>query len=569
VESGAGRRGAGVLAGLAEKSLLVPAIGPTGTRYRALETIRQYGAERLTEAGESVEALTRHQYWCLDAAARLQGGTGADPSWRTAFDQLADELRAALVWAIGDADQRSTAHRLAMLLAEMTFARGFPGESQRRYEQVAALAPDEAAVAAALDHAAGAAESRHFGNEAMRLHRAAADAALRAGDRAGAARQLARAAELIHRGPGLMAVPPDPGEVEELQSRAWELGAGDDAAEARVFTAEAYRGASMDPVSAELADRAITLARRVGDPLIESAALDQLTAVQLARGEISAAAASSLRRTKILAPLPVTALTGFEFTDAYVMATECAVAAGDLAGARVLAEGVRDLPFHREEGHLATARLIVVAALAGDWDEAIALGERFLEGWERAGRPRTSNLSRGAYAAATVHGLRGDDDARAAWLEVVDAVASVNCPISEIHHGEFFDAVLLLHRGRPQEAMRILATPPEQFREWYNGMWRPWYAAVWAEAAVLADDAEAGERLLRARWATADNPIADAMVDRAAALAAGNRDGVLTAADVLLKAGCRYQWARSLVLAGGGERLRGEVVLAELGATEH
>jgi predicted ATPase len=37
----------------------------------------------------------------------------------------------------------------------------------------------------------------------------------------------------------------------------------------------------------------------------------------------------------------------------------------------------------RQEGHLATARLIVVAALAGDWDEALTLAERFREGWER------------------------------------------------------------------------------------------------------------------------------------------------------------------------------------------
>ena len=92
------------------------------------------------------------------------------------------------------------------------------------------------------------------------------------------------------------------------------------------------------------------------------------------------------------------------------MATECATAAGDLRTARQLAERVRDLPFHREEGHLATARLIVVATLAGDWDEALALAGQFREGWERAGRPRAGNLTRGAYAAATVHGLRGDDD---------------------------------------------------------------------------------------------------------------------------------------------------------------
>jgi hypothetical protein len=40
------------------------------------------------------------------------------------------------------------------------------------------------------------------------------------------------------------------------------------------------------------------LARRAGDPLTESAALDELTSVQLARGEIRGALASALRRTR-------------------------------------------------------------------------------------------------------------------------------------------------------------------------------------------------------------------------------------------------------------------------------
>ena len=184
------------------------------------------------------------------------------------------------------------------------------------------------------------------------------------------------------------------------------------AAEARLLVAEAFNRDDIDPVTAELTDRAIALARRAGDPLTESAALDQLTAVQLARGELRAALASTLRRPEMLGPLPMTARSGLEHADALYMATECATAAGDLRTARALAERIRDLPFHREEGHLATARLIVVTALTGDWDEALALAGQFREGWERAGRPRAGNLTRGAYAAATVHGLRGDDDAQ-------------------------------------------------------------------------------------------------------------------------------------------------------------
>ena len=377
---------------------------------------------------------------------------------------------------------------------------------------------------------------------------------------------LAVAAELINRQHGLMATPAPAGAAGALLTEARLLAVGDPAAEARVFTAEAFAGDDTDPVTAELAERAIELARRVGDPLTESAALDQLTSVQLARGEVRAAAASALLRAELLAPLPVTAGSGLELADALYMATECALAAGDLRVARKQAERILDLPFHREEGHLATGRLIVVAALAGDWDETITLADRFREGWERAGRPRAGNLVRSAYAAATVQGLRGNDDGRAAWLEIVAAVATPGGPISQIHFGEFFDAWLLLHRGRPDGAMQLLDTPPEEFRDWYNGMWRPWYAALWAEAAVIAGHRDARDRVRRARLMTLDNPIAAAIVARAAALA-GHRDGLGAAAAALEAAGCRYQWARTLVMTGGAQRARGEAVLAAMGAT--
>ena len=60
-----------ILAGLADQSLLVAIADPGGTRYRALETIRQYGADRLDDAGESDQARSRHLSWCLEAGAAL------------------------------------------------------------------------------------------------------------------------------------------------------------------------------------------------------------------------------------------------------------------------------------------------------------------------------------------------------------------------------------------------------------------------------------------------------------------------------------------------------------------
>jgi predicted ATPase/DNA-binding CsgD family transcriptional regulator len=565
----AGRGVTTSLAALADQSLLVAVPGRDVTRYRALETIRQYASERLAAAGELADARGRHIRWCLDAATALGGGEYGtdDGAWRAAFDQIADELRGALGWAVTRPEWRAEAYRLAMCLAELSFVRGMPGESQRRYEQAAALAETENAAAAALRLAAGAASAGHSGDDALRLHRAAADAALRAGDRSSAGRDLAQAAEFINRCVGLIADLPSADEVDTLLAEARALSAGDLVAEARARNAEAFAGREADPATAVLTEEALALARRSGDLLAESAALDQYTCVQLARGDVQAAAASALRRTELLTSLPVRADIGLEVSDAFCMATETTIAAGDLRTARELAERVRDLPFYREEGQLATARLLVVTALAGDWEETGGFADRFREGWERAGRRQDGNINRGAYAAATVYGLRGDDAARTAWIEVAYGLTAPARANRDIHCYEFFDGLLLLHQGRHHLALQRLANTPADFREWHNGLWRPWYAAVWAEAAVLGGDPSAPDRIRQARQITAGNPIAAAIVDRAEALADGDRDQLLAAASALEPAGCRYQWARTLIFAGGEERERGEAVMTDMGAT--
>ena len=562
------------LARLAEQSLLVTAsVQPGQTRYRALEMIRQYGAGLLADAGESAEASARHLRWCIDSASALAPAltAGGDiGAWRTAFDLLADDLRSALSWAAGTAAFRAEAGRLAMLLAGLCFSRGILGEAQRRYEQAAALAADDRRAAAALRLAAGSAETRHFGNEAMRLHRAAAEAAVRAGEPALAARSLAQAAELVGRAPGLMAVPLPPGLAGELLARAGELAADDPATRARLLTAEAFNLGEEEAATAGLCERAIPLAREAGDQLAESAALDELTSFYLARGDLSTALAKAMERVTLLGSMPVTAQNGLEVIDGLSMAADTATAAGQLVAARQLAERIRDLPLHREEGHLATARLIMVTALTGDWDETLQLAGEFREGWERAGRLRAGNLSRGAYAAATVHGLRGDDEAREGWLRIVAALATPGRPQSEIGFAEFFDAMLLLHRGQPDAAVSVLAAQPETFTAWYSGMWRPWYAAAWAEAAVLAGHPDAPGRLRRAAALTTGNPVAAAIVHRSALLldaGTGAGDRLAPAADALSAAGCRYQLARTLVMIGGADRSRGEAELAAMGAS--
>jgi tetratricopeptide (TPR) repeat protein len=565
-----------LLASLAEQSLLVTVSTILGTRYRALETIRQYGAALMEDTGEADEARARHLAWCLAAAERLgpPAMTGLDGDrWRAQFDEISVEVRRCLPWARYRPEQRDSAYRLSLLMAGLSFVRGRPGESQRRFELAAELARDDAAATAALRQAAGAAEARQFGNDALRLWQLAADAAERAGDRTGAAMDLARAAELVGRGPGIMSVVPPASEVERLLGRARPLATGDQAAEARILTADAFARDEREEDVRAMVDQALELARSAGDRFGESAALDILTSIHLAHGRLTEAMNVSVHRTELLAPSPITPEYALEFFDAYQMASQCAVAAGDLGEGRRLGEGLCDLPFYREEDHLATSRLIVVGLFSGDWTETLALAELFRSGWERAGRPIAGNLRPTPYAVAAIHGLRGDEAAREDWMRIVETLETPTRPLSMVRFGQFFDALVLLHRGEHAQALEVAADPPEIFSHHYSGTWQAWYASAWAEAAVLGGLPEAEDHLRRAEILSGGNPIVEAVIRRAEGVArllrtrnAEGRDDLVAAASALRTLGARYQWARTLVMLGGADAVEGHAELAEMGA---
>ena len=125
--------------------------------------------------------------------------------------------------------------------------------------------------------------------------------------------------------------------------------------------------------------------------------------------------------------------------------------------------------------------------------------------------------------------------------------------------------MVALHRGEIGAALGHVAGEPESFKPWHDAAWRPWYTAVWAEAGVLAALPDRRARLDRARFVVRGNPVAAAVVERAAAIDAGDHE-TLSAAAALDAAGCPYQRARTLVLAGGDARAEGRELLAALGA---
>src|SRR5262249_58920067 len=117
-----------------------------------------------------------------------------------------------------------------------------------------------------------------------------------------------------------------------------------------------------------------------------------------------------------------------------------------------------------------------------------------------------------------------------------------------------FDGLLALHRNDPAGAMRRLAADiddPEMFSAISSWEYRPWYAALWAEAAALGHYPHAAARVERSRRAARDNPIATAMVERAAAIISGDRETIVRLAITFARLGCPYQQARTARMATG------------------
>ena len=568
------------LAHLADQSLLVVMPDVVATRYQALETIRQYGLAAAAAAKEADDLKERHVRWALAEASALEAVADQrapgdlEGSWRAGFDHLADDLRAALKAAVADGEERrADACNVALSLAHLAFVRGLSGEAQRRYEEAAELATDSATAVAALLSAAGTAHIRQQGDAVLKLRRIAARRALADGDTSAAAQALAGTAALLTRFPGIIVDMPSQAEADDLMAEIDGLvlaSPADLRVDAAVLVAKAFESEEREPVTAILADRAVELGHRLDDPWAVSAAMDAVTIVQLGIGDTAAAQATAQQRADMLLPLSVTAATAFELPDSLQMAAEAAIAAGDLGCARTYAERVLALPiFGDEEIYHATSRLLTVEALAGNWDRVLTLSAFFKAEWDRAGQPSTAHLAMGAGAVAMVHGLRGDDDARSEWLDIVAALrtALVKRYGAVLRINPAFDAIVLLHRGDADAVTRLLHEDPESFHDWHSGRLRQWYAALWAEGAALGQAPDIAERVERARFVTIGNPVAAPLVERAAQLAGGRDPTRLQQLAAHLEAaGCHYQAARTLVFAGGDARRDGEARLVSLGA---
>ena len=90
------------LFGLVDRSLVV-AVGGDPARFRLLETLRAYGAERLAEAGEAGAVAARHTGWFLELATQAAAHRAAR-RWLRRLDADYDNLRAVLDRAMAAPD---------------------------------------------------------------------------------------------------------------------------------------------------------------------------------------------------------------------------------------------------------------------------------------------------------------------------------------------------------------------------------------------------------------------------------------------------------------------------------
>ncbi|MGW0809116.1 ATP-binding protein [Nonomuraea sp. NPDC002799] len=604
---------ADVLGRLADKSLLAVHRRSGAVRWRLLETVRAYAAERLDTAGEAEAVRKSHLDWAAGVASALEANlrTALDgrPAgwWLDDFDAVADNLRVALVRA--PAGPGGAPHRLARALGHLTYARRFLVEALGHYATAARRAPTPLEAVADLRAASDCTFAiGDAGRQPFEMLLEAAGRAREAGDGDLTAIVLASAVSVAYRHHAGFEdeVPP----ARKLRLLAEARAAGDPAnpvvaahlAAAAAWVANENASATYAPVPAvadgdwtapatvaggdsdgdgvdpppvadgdrpdpppvadgDWADPvpvvvAVEAARATGEPVLVSAALDIATFAALGRGRRRHACRVVGERLSLLTSLPRHAPAACpEIVDILRMALYGFLSVGDLPTALDVARRAMDDDLVGGS-YIATAQLITPLVLTGRFDEALALDTAVWDGWQRVGRPFGAQLSAPVGALSLAHGLRGDDDASRLWRS-----RALNPPDRQRYgyFTAFADARLALHHGRFEGAAKLVETA---LIGRSTSATAPYREAVAAELAVAAG--LPGAAGLLAATSSGENDWATACLARARGRLYGEEDDVRTAVAIWERIDARFERACTLLLLPGRVD-EGTRELAELG----
>ncbi|HKP15760.1 MAG TPA: BTAD domain-containing putative transcriptional regulator [Gemmatimonadaceae bacterium] len=287
---------------LVDKSIVAMEPGDGVARYRLLETVRQYGLERLKESGERPAQEDRYVGYYLgvieNAAPNLVGGSNA-PTLIAELVAEQDNLRACSCWAIGRDDRAEVALRFVGAMYWFWYALGQFREARDLTDRALALQADcaplfrgRALVSSALTALAQGEyplACRHF-EEAFPLLRQAGDV-----DTVGAALAKYGASQLLG------------GDVEAgvaTLEEALEFTRGRPAHDIAVIFAKfwrawaAYAQGDYDAASELLAPNT-EVGRRFGLPTTLAHGLVTEARIELARGNVELACAKVMEGLEI------------------------------------------------------------------------------------------------------------------------------------------------------------------------------------------------------------------------------------------------------------------------------
>jgi predicted ATPase/DNA-binding CsgD family transcriptional regulator len=573
--SPAGNRGmiADLIGRLTDKSLLSYTRGPEGSRWQMLGTIRLYALDRLAACGEEPAVREAHLGWAAAMADDLERRLEKGKQWRTSFDLVADDLRAALITATGP-NGHEVSHRLARTLGHLSYARRFLLEARGHYEVAAEHAPP-AQAAWDLWAAADVAMAEGEGGVAFGLLQASAERAAEAGDTATRAAALAYAVTIADRFAGNFPAEVPHGLLRGMLGEASRIAPEDDPVTAAYLASAAAwitqpEKSVPDPA---LVDDALAAARRTGDPVLISGALDAVVEALDASGRLREAHQVSKERAALLDRLSRhDPRTGAEIVDTFHMVTEIAVTAGDLPGALATARLAQDDDVAGGQPHLAASKAILPLVLQGRFEDALTQATAMWDAWQRAGRPPARWMGPAAYAAVLAHGLRGEDSERDDWLvrlrEITGTGAHRAAGTYLSSFAAFSEARIALHLGRVDEAAAAVAALPLGQEPWYGTPhWysaRPYAWAIAAEVAIVAGLPDAAERLAAAAPAGEENHWAAACLARAAGRLSGDHGELARSLAGWEAIDARFERACTLTLMDG-RGAEGHAELSSLG----
>ena len=122
-----------LMASLVEKSLVMMEESEDGTRYRMLETIREYASEKLEQSAETASITAAHcQYFFAMAKAANKGLIGVEhATWIRRVEMDIDNVRASIALALSGAVDPLIAVKFAVALQGFWWLRGYATEGRK------------------------------------------------------------------------------------------------------------------------------------------------------------------------------------------------------------------------------------------------------------------------------------------------------------------------------------------------------------------------------------------------------------------------------------------------------